>query len=182
MVSWSAANEYFIGRKLDSPMMDSSNLWRRKSDALSTAGMQSCLWSYNSTAVLAPAIHLPIALPAPLTPAAHTQTTAVTKKPFTYGRCKMNLHRTSWCSRKWSPPTAGDTPPDGSRTPPYRWYWVLRAKPKTQFSASGEAFSVWPRNKTLGRLCWQSTSLANDSWGYFQKLYLEIYDSFTQAL
>lgn len=37
----------------------------------------------------------------------------------------MNHHRTSWCSRRWSPPTAGDTPPDGSRTPPYRWYWVL---------------------------------------------------------
>lgn len=56
------------------------------------------------------------------------------KKIITYGRCKTSLRRTSWCSRRWSPPTAGDTPPDGSRTPPYRWYWVLRAPSKSWVS------------------------------------------------
>lgn len=54
-------------------------------------------------------------------------------KKSTYDRCRMNHHRTSWCSRRWSPPTAGDTPPDGSMTPPYRWYWVLWMPPPRKY-------------------------------------------------
>lgn len=62
---------------------------------------------------------------------AHTPTThSRLNRKATYDRCRMNHHRTSWCSRRWSPPTAGDTPPDGSMTPPYRWYWVLWAPPQ----------------------------------------------------
>lgn len=66
---------------------------------------------------------------------AHTPNThGRLNRKATYDRCRMNHHRTSWCSRRWSPPTAGDTPPDGSMTPPYRWYWVLWAPPQRKIT------------------------------------------------
>lgn len=96
-------------------------------------------------------------------------TSARQKRKSTYDRCRTNPHRTSWCSRRWSPPTVGDTPPDGSMTPPYRWYWVLPMQPEKkvvfvsifrwqtetiQLTSDGEGFGVKWRRVQISQPSW----------------------------